>query len=457
MKLWSGRFTAELDETAELFNDSLSFDKAMYREDITGSMAHASMLGKCGIIPSEEADAIVSALGDILADIDAGKLEIAGAEDIHSFVENALISRIGDIGKKLHTARSRNDQVATDIRLYVRNAIDRTVGLIKDLVTVMADRAERELDTYMPAYTHMQKAQPTTLAHYITAYACMFLRDAQRLNDCRKRVNVLPLGSGACASTTFPIDREYVAKKLGFDGITQNSLDGVSDRDFAVEYLAAAALVMTHLSRINEEFVYWSGEEFGFIKLPDEFSTGSSIMPQKKNPDISELLRGKTGRVFGDLVSLLTVMKGLPLAYNKDMQEDKEALFDADRTVRLSLKVFTAMFGAIDFDRDKMKRAAAGGFSCATEIADYLAERGMPFRTAHEITGKIVRQCIDGGKTLQSMTAEEYRKFSPLFGDDVADAVTPEKAVARRCVKGGCAPEEVARQIAHVRVEIKNM
>lgn len=455
MKLWSGRFTAELNDIAEQFNDSLPFDRLMYRQDIRGSIAHCTMLGKCGIITENEATAIVAELGNILADIDSGKIEVQGAEDIHSFVENELVSRVGDVGKKLHTARSRNDQVATDIRLYLRDGIDEQIKLLKMLVTTLADKAEKEKATAMPAYTHMQKAQPTTLGHYLLAYANMFLRDAQRLIDCRKRINVLPLGSGACASTTFPIDREYTAKLLGFDGVTQNSLDGVSDRDFAVEYLSCATQAMLHLSRINEEFVYWSGEEFGFLILPDEFSTGSSIMPQKKNPDVNELLRGKCGRVVGDLMSMITVMKGLPLAYNKDMQEDKEPLFDADNTVRLSLKVFTLMLDKLDFDRERMKAAAIGGFSCATEVADYLAAKGVPFRTAHEITGKIVRHCIEIGKTLQSLSLDEYKTFSSLFESDIFTAVTAESATARRTVVGGCAPKEVSRQISELNEKLK--
>ncbi len=451
MKLWSGRFTEELDGLAEEFNDSLPFDRLMYKQDITGSAAHAKMLGKTGIIPQADADAIVKALQDILCDIDGGALEVSGAEDIHSFVENELTKRIGDVGKKLHTARSRNDQVATDTRLFLRDRIDETVKLLKTLVTKLTDIAEKELDTYMPAYTHMQKAQPTTLSHYLCAYASMFARDKARFEDCRKRVNVLPLGSGACASTTFPIDRKYVATLLGFDGVCENSLDGVSDRDFVIEYLSCAATAMIHLSRINEEIVYFSGEEFGFIKLPDAFSTGSSIMPQKKNPDVSELLRGKSGRAIGNLMTMLTVMKGLPLAYNKDMQEDKEAIFDTDATLTISLKVFTAMIDKLEFDRPRMAKAAEGGFSCATEVADYLARRGMPFRTAHEITGKIVRYCIDGGKTLQSMSVDEYKKFSDLFGPDIKTAVTASSAVNRRSVTGGCAPDEVKRQIKALR------
>ncbi len=457
MKLWSGRFTAELDSLAEEFNDSLRFDKEMYREDIQGSIAHAAMLGKCGIIASAESKAIRDALTAILEDIDRGKTVIENAEDIHSFVENELVSRIGDTGKKLHTARSRNDQVATDLRLYVRAHIDALIERLKTLVGLFADKAAAETTTVMPAYTHMQKAQPTTLGHYFCAYAFMFLRDAERLKDCRRRVNVLPLGSGACASTTFPIDRSYTAELLGFDGVTQNSLDGVSDRDFCVEYLSCLALIMTHLSRINEEFVYYSGGEFGFIRLSDEFSTGSSIMPQKKNPDVSELLRGKSGRVFGALTAMLTVLKGLPLAYNKDMQEDKEAVFDATRTAEISLAVFTAMLEKIEFDRDALSAAAEGGFSCATEIADYLAAKGVPFRSAHEITGNIVKTCIARGKTLQNLELFEYKRFSPLFDIDMFDAVSALAAVERRSVVGGCSKSEVERQIAELKKSISNI
>ena len=451
MKLWSGRFTAELDKIAEEFNDSLPFDRTMYAQDIAGSIAHCKMLGACNIIPPADADTIVAALAEIKSDIDSGALEVTGAEDIHSFVENELTRRVGDVGKKLHTARSRNDQVATDTRLYVRDCIDGTTALLKKLILALVDKASAEISTAMPAYTHLQKAQPTTLGHYLAAYADMFLRDAARLKDCRKRVNVLPLGSGACVSTTFPIDRKYVADLLGFDGISENSLDGVSDRDFAIEYLSCATQIMLHLSRINEEFVYWAGEEFGYISLPDEYSTGSSIMPQKKNPDVNELLRGKCGRVFGDLTTLITVMKGLPLAYNKDMQEDKEPLFDADKTVTLSLRVFTAFLEKVTFDRNRLLSAAAGGFSCATECADYLASRGIPFRTAHEITGKIVLYCTRHGKTLQSLTVDEYKTFSPIFDTDILDAVSPKSAIARRTVYGGCALPEMKRQIRALR------
>ena len=457
MKLWSGRFTAELNDIAEEFNDSLPFDRTMYRQDIVGSVAHCKMLAKCGIIAQDEANTIVTALDGILSDIESGKLDVVGAEDIHSFVENTLVSRVGDVGKRLHTARSRNDQVATDIRLFLRDCIDEQIGLLKKLISALCDKAEKEKSTAMPAYTHLQKAQPTTLGHYLLAYANMFLRDAERLKDCRRRVNVLPLGSGACASTTFPIDREYTAKLLGFDGVTQNSLDGVSDRDFAVEYLSCATQAMLHLSRVNEEFVYWSGEEFGFLILPDEFSTGSSIMPQKKNPDVNELLRGKCGRVVGDLMSMITVMKGLPLAYNKDMQEDKEPLFDATHTVSLSLKVFTAFINAVDFDRERMSAASAGGHSCATECADYLAAKGVPFRAAHEITGKIVLYCINNGRTLQNLSLDEYKKFSPLFEKDILSAVLPQNAIARRKVIGGCAVEEVERQIKTLRSDLSKI
>ncbi len=457
MKLWSGRFTAELDKIAEQFNDSLPFDREMYRQDITGSIAHCKMLAHCCIIPDADAQNIVGALEKILEDIESGALEIENAEDIHSFVENELVKRIGDPGRKLHTARSRNDQVATDTRLYVRDCIDKTVMLLRALVSTLADIAEREKSTAMPAYTHMQKAQPTTLGHYFAAYANMFLRDGERLKDCRKRVNVLPLGSGACASTTFPIDRDYTAKLLGFDGVTQNSLDGVSDRDFAIEYLSCATQIMLHLSRINEEFVYWSGEEFGFLILPDEYSTGSSIMPQKKNPDVNELLRGKCGRVVGDLTGMITVMKGLPLAYNKDMQEDKEPIFDADKTLELSLRVFSAFLEKVSFDRAKLERAAAGGHSCATECADYLAAHGIPFRTAHEITGKIVLYCVNNNKTLQQLSLEEFRSFSPVFDTDILTAVLPSSAIARRSVKGGCAETELLRQIKELRQAVKKL
>ena len=457
MKLWSGRFTAELDKIAEEFNDSLAFDREMYAEDIAGSIAHCKMLGKSGIIPQNDAERICEALVGIKEDIDSAKLEATGAEDIHSFVENALVSRIGDVGKKLHTARSRNDQVATDTRLFVRERTDEVVALLKELISALADLASREKATVMPAYTHMQKAQPTTLGHYLCAYADMFLRDAKRFIDCRKRLNVLPLGSGACAGTTFPIDRQYVAELLGFDGVTENSLDGVSDRDFVIEYLSCAAQVMLHLSRINEEFVYWSGEEFGFITLPDEYSTGSSIMPQKKNPDVNELLRGKCGRVVGDLITVITVMKGLPLAYNKDMQEDKEPLFDAAKTLDISLRVFIGFLQKVTFNRDSLNYAAAGGYSCATECADYLASRGIPFRTAHEITGKIVLYCVQNGKTLQELTLDEFKSFSPSFEKDISDAVLPSSAVARRTVIGGCAPNEVARQIRSLRAAVKKL
>lgn len=457
MKLWSGRFQSEFDELAEEFNDSLPFDKAMYRQDIAGSIAHCTMLGECGIINKSEADKICAALESIRADIDGGKTQIENAEDIHSFVENELVRRIGDVGKKLHTARSRNDQVATDARLYLRDSIDCTIKLIKSLVEAIIARAEAEKYTAMPAYTHMQKAQPTTLGHYLCAYASMFLRDAARLKDCRKRVNILPLGSGACVATTFPVDRELTAKLLGFDGVTQNSLDGVSDRDFVIEYLSCAAQTMLHLSRINEEFIYWSGEEFGFISLPDELSTGSSIMPQKKNPDVNELIRGKSGRVVGSLMGMMTVMKGLPLAYNKDMQEDKEAVFDAEKTLTYSLRVFTRFIEKVEFDRDAMKRAAAGGFSCATECADYLAAKGVPFRSAHEITGKIVLCCIERGKTLQSLSVAEYRDFSTLFDDDILQAVDVDTAINRRGCIGGCAPQETARQISVLRAELESL
>lgn len=457
MKLWQGRFKADFDTVAEEFNDSLPFDKAMYAQDIEGSIAHCKMLCKCGIIADSDCRAVVDGLKQICKDIESGKLAIEGAEDIHSFVENELTARVGDPGRRLHTARSRNDQVATDFRLYVRDAIDGICELLRELIATFADRAAKEKHTPMPAYTHMQKAQPTTLAHYLMAYAQMFLRDLQRFCDCRRRVNVMPLGNGACVATTYPIDREYTAKLLGFDGVTQNSQDGVSDRDFAVEFLFACSLTAIHLSRINEEFVYWAGEEFGFIALPDEFSTGSSIMPQKKNPDVNELLRGKCGRIIGELMGLLTVMKGLPLAYNKDMQEDKEAVFDAEKTIVLSLRVFTRMLSVVEFNRDAMRIAAPRGFSCATECADYLVKKGVPFRSAHEAVGKLVVYCTENDKTLQDLTLAEFRKFSPQFDADIVNAVDLNNAIQNRTVIGGCAPNEIDRQIKVVNAELASL
>ncbi len=444
MKMWSGRFRGSLDEAADAFNSSLPFDGRLYKHDILGSIAHATMLGETGIIDKAEADAICAALSDIFYDIKSGALPLEGAEDIHMFVEEKLTERIGDAGKKLHTARSRNDQVALDLRLYLRDSVTELREQLKALCRSLIDIAKANVKTYMPAYTHMQKAQPTTLAHHLSAYVEMFLRDIDRLSDCRKRINVMPLGSCACTGTTFPIRRERVAELLDFPAITANALDGVSDRDFVIEYIAALSVIMMHLSRFNEELIYWATDEFRFVTLDDRFSTGSSIMPQKKNPDVSELIRGKTGRVYGDLMTMLTVMKGLPLAYNKDMQEDKEAAFDAEDTVREALEVFTAMLPTLHFNTDVMRRGASGGYTAATDCADYLVLKGLPFREAHAVIGRLVLYCAENGKTLHGLSADEFRAFSPLFGDDITDVVRIARVVGRRSVPGGPAPRTVS-------------
>lgn len=447
MKMWSGRFKGTLDEMADAFNSSLPFDKRLYRHDIMGSIAHATMLGEVGIITKKDASAICSALSDIFYDIKNGVLPLVGAEDIHMFIEEKLTERIGDAGKKLHTARSRNDQVALDLRLYLRDSVTEVKDLLKDLCAELIAIAKSHYGTLMPAYTHMQRAQPTTLAHYVMAYVEMFMRDIDRLNDCRKRINVMPLGSGACTGTTFPIDRERVAALLEFSSVTQNALDGVSDRDFVVEYLNCVALVMTHLSRLNEELVYWASDEFGFIELDDRFSTGSSIMPQKKNPDISELIRGKTGRTFGNLTAMLTVLKGLPLAYNKDLQEDKELVFDSEDTVKACLHVMAAMLPTLRFRPDSMAKGAQGGYTAATDCADYLVKKGMPFREAHAVIGKLVLYCAENNKPLHRLTLDEFRSFSPLFGEDITDAVRIRNVVGRRQLTGGPAKRAVSAEI----------
>ena len=455
MKLWSGRFQSALDADADAFNRSLSVDKRLYKHDITGSIAHATMLGECGILTVDESQKICDSLSDILRDIESGKLVIDDAEDIHTFVEQELTERLGQVGKKLHTGRSRNDQVALDIRLYMRDAVSQIIELLKTLIETLCDLAQKHTVTYMPAFTHMQNAQPTTLAHHLTAYCEMFLRDAQRLIDCRKRIDVLPLGSGACTTTSYPINRARVAELLNFSAVSQNSLDGVSDRDFAVEFASACSLIMMHLSRFNEEIVYWSTEAFGFVTLSDKFSTGSSIMPQKKNPDMNELIRGKTGRVYGDLITLLTVMKSLPLAYNKDMQEDKEAIFDCEDTVTACLRIFTALLPELTFHTDTMQESAAKGYTAATDCADYLVKKGVPFRDAHHIVGRLVHYCVENGKTLDTLTAEEYRSFSTAFDTDIVDAVAIPRLVAARTVVGGPAPQTVEKHISALR-EILN-
>lgn len=415
-------------------------------------MAHAEMLGRTGIIVPEEAIAIVSGLKEVLSDIENGLVQFSvESEDIHMNVEQILTEKIGTVAKKLHTARSRNDQVALDIRMLLRDEIDNTIKLIDELRTTLLEMATKHLYTVMPGYTHLQRAQPVTLAHHLMAYVQMFGRDRDRLLECRYRVNIMPLGAGALAGTTFPLDPMFVADRLGFEGVAANSLDAVSDRDFAVEFTAAASLIMMHLSRFCEEIILWSSAEFSFIELDDRYSTGSSMMPQKKNPDVAELIRGKAGRVFGDLITLLTMLKGLPLAYNKDMQEDKEALFDALDTVKKCLEIFRPMLATIRVKEEVMLKAAKGGFTNATDLADYLVRRGLPFREAHEVAGKTVLFCMEAGKTLDQLSLDEFKKFSPLVEEGVYGAITLEQCVGSRKVLSGPAPESVINAIEKVR------
>lgn len=447
-KLWGGRFSKETDKLVDDFNSSIRFDCRMYEQDIKGSIAHATMLGKCGIIPQEDSQVIVKELNTILLDIQLGNVEFTvDAEDIHMNIEKILIDRIGDTGKKLHTGRSRNDQVALDLRLYLRDETKVIISELKTLLLTILELSEQHLNTIMPGYTHLQKAQPITLAHYLMAYYEMFKRDYDRLHDCYKRINIMPLGSGALAGTTYPLDREMVANLLEFDGVTQNSLDGVSDRDFALELCFDLSAIMMHLSRISEEMILWNTNEFGFIELDDAYSTGSSIMPQKKNPDVAELTRGKTGRVYGDLMSLLTMMKGLPLAYNKDMQEDKEQIFDAVDTVKQVLPVFTHMLETTTFHKETMRKGAAQGFTNATDLADYLVKRGIPFRSAHEIVGKMVAKALCENKALDDFTLKEMKEFSPQIQEDIFDAISLTTCVNDRKVTGGPAPAAVALEI----------
>ena len=451
MKLWTGRFHKELDKTTNDFNSSISFDSRMAREDIKGSIAHATMLGACGVIDKAESEKICAGLEAILADLESGALAIdPNAEDIHTFIEGELTARLGDSGKRLHTSRSRNDQVALDDRLYLRNQCETLRGQLTELVRVLCKKAEAHAGDVMPGYTHLQRAQPITFGHHLMAYAEMFLRDLSRLEDAQRRMNVCPLGSGALAGTTYPLDRELTASLLGFDGPTHNSLDGVSDRDFCMELAAAIAICMVHLSRFSEEIILWCSWEFKFIELDDAFSTGSSIMPQKKNPDIAELVRGKTGRVVGDLTTLLTMMKGLPLAYNKDMQEDKEAVFDAVDTLHMCLTAFIPMLDTMKVLPQNMRKAAAGGFINATDCADYLVGKGLPFRDAYKVTGALVAYCIDHNFTLETLPIEQYRAHCELFGEDVYDAISLERCVNGRRVLGGPAPENVRREAARV-------
>ncbi len=456
MALWAGRFSKEVDETVNAFNSSISFDARMFAQDITGSIAHATMLGDCGIIEKSESEHIIEGLRGILADLESGKLVFdPNAEDIHMFVEAELTKRLGNTGKRLHTARSRNDQVALDIRLYLRDEIDEIARLVHKLAVTICDIAEQHKETILPGYTHLQRAQPITFAHHLLCYAQMLRRDLMRLVDTKERMNECPLGSGALAGTTYPIDRWQTAKLLGFDKPVDNSLDGVSDRDFCVELCCALSLIMTHLSRFSEEIILWCSWEFKFIELDDAYATGSSIMPQKKNPDVTELIRGKTGRVNGDLVTLLSMLKGLPLAYNKDMQEDKEAIFDAIDNVKLCVKTFIPMLSTMRVIKENMRKAAAKGFINATDCADYLVKKGMPFRDAYKITGTLVAKCIAEDLTLETLPIESYREMSELFADDVYDAINLENCVMQRNSYGGPSPKAVTDQLDELRYELE--
>ena len=451
-KMWAGRTDGVTSKLADDFNSSIHFDSRMYRQDITGSMAHAAMLGAQGIITQQEADKIIEGLSGILEDLESDKLAFdMECEDIHMFVEQELTSRIGDVGKKLHTARSRNDQVALDFRMYLRDEIDEILDLTEALIRTVTNKAEAYADAIMPGYTHLQRAQPITFGHHLMAYAMMLLRDVSRFQDCRLRMNVSPIGSCALAGTTYDTDRVFEAKKLGFNGVCMNSIDGVSDRDFAIELLSALSILMMHLSRLSEELILWCSWEFKFVELSDSFTTGSSIMPQKKNPDMAELCRGKTGRVYGDLMALLTVMKGIPLAYNKDMQEDKEAVFDACDTVKMCLKVFTEMVAGMKALTQNMRTAAQKGFINATDLADYLVRKGLPFRTAYKISGQIVADCIAKGLVLETYPIEDYQKHSPLIEEDVYSAVDLSVCVEKRISLGGTSVASVREQIAYVR------
>ncbi|MCQ2425992.1 MAG: argininosuccinate lyase [Lachnospiraceae bacterium] len=454
-KIWAGRASGITDPVADDFNSSISFDSRMAVQDITGSIAHAAMLGKQGIITPEEADVLTDGLKGILSDLKSGALAIdMKAEDIHSFVEAELTARVGDTGKKLHTARSRNDQVALDLRLYLRDETDAITEKVTALIASVTEKAEEYKEAIMPGYTHLQRAQPVVFGHILCAYAMMLTRDLGRLADARKRLNISPIGSAALAGTTYPTDRRFEASLMDFDGICLNSLDGVSDRDFVIELLSALSLIMVHLSRFSEEIILWSSSEFGFITLSDAFTTGSSIMPQKKNPDMAELVRGKTGRVYGDLVALLTVMKGIPLAYNKDMQEDKESVFDACDTVKKCLDVFAPMIAGMTAHPERMRKAAQTGFINATDLADYLVGKGLPFRTAYKISGQIVAFCQKNDLVLETMTLADYRSFSDLFGEDVFDAIDLDACVRRRVSEGGTSVSSVEKQITWLKSEI---
>ena len=453
-KLWGGRFTQPTDKFVEEFTASIKFDKRLYRQDIRGSIAHARMLGRQAIIPMADAESIVRGLQDILARIESGTFDFSvSLEDIHMNIEARLSESIGEAGKRLHTGRSRNDQVALDVRLYLRDEIAEICGYLDKLIDSLLFQAEQNLGVIMPGYTHLQVAQPILFSHHMMAYVEMLRRDKGRMEDCRKRLNALPLGAGALAGTTFPIDREYVAELLEFQEVSRNSLDSVSDRDFSLEFMSASSILMMHLSRFSEELILWSSSEFGFVELSDSFCTGSSIMPQKKNPDVPELVRGKTGRVYGNLVALLTVMKSLPLAYNKDMQEDKEPLFDTIDTVKGSLKVFADMIREMKVKTDSMRMAAARGFSTATDVADYLVRKGLPFRDAHEIVGKAVRYCVENSKDLSDLPIETWKGFSEKIEADIFDAITLEASVNARRATGGTALERVKAEIERAKAE----
>ncbi|WP_010278657.1 argininosuccinate lyase [Paenibacillus senegalensis] len=447
-KLWGGRFTKKTDQLVEEYTASITFDKELAEEDIQGSLAHVTMLGQCGIVPAEDVETIKSGLNKVLERIRSGSLEFSVEdEDIHMNIEKALIEEIGPVGGKLHTGRSRNDQVATDMHLYLRQRVVEFVGMLQKLQESLIGQAKANLDTILPGYTHLQRAQPILFAHHLMAYFEMFQRDIERLQDSYKRINVLPLGAGALAGTTFPIDRHLVAQQLGFDRVYENSLDAVSDRDFILEFLSNASMIMMHLSRLCEEMVLWSSTEFSFVELDDAFCTGSSIMPQKKNPDVAELVRGKTGRVYGNLVGLLTVLKALPLAYNKDMQEDKEGMFDTVKTLQGALQLFAPMVATMQVNRDRMRQAVNQDFSNATDIADYLVNKNLPFRQAHEIIGKTVLYCIQNKKYLLDLSLEEFKSFSELFDEDIYDVLQPEQVVNARNVYGGTAAPQVSAAI----------
>lgn len=451
-KMWAGRTAGDTSKIADEFNSSIGFDSRMYKEDITGSIAHAKMLAKQGIIAADEAETLCDALAHILEDIDSGELKIdQNAEDIHMFVEEVLTARVGDVGKKLHTARSRNDQVALDLRMYLMNRVDELSERVYTLIAALTDQAEQHKEVIMPGYTHLQRAQPIMFGHHLMAYAMMLLRDADRMSDCKRRMNVSPIGCCALAGTTYDTDRYFEAEQLGFDEIAMNSLDGVSDRDFVVELLSDISILMMHLSRLSEEIILWSSWEFGFVELSDAYTTGSSIMPQKKNSDMAELVRGKAGRVYGDLMAALTMLKGLPLAYNKDMQEDKEGVFDAVDTAKMSLEVFIGMITTMKVKAENMKKAAQRGFINATDLADYLTKKGMPFRSAYKISGSIVAYCIENGQVLETLPLAKYKEFSDIFEEDLYEDIDLNTCVNKRNSVGGTSVQSIEAQIEYVR------